>query len=167
MLGFECDEKGASLFRFRTAGVAAHDHLPPTLSFTCRRQCPGDAAAHSSQLAQPFQPFPVWQSGSADAPSFSRLARRSLALTLALSSIRDMLIEGFCPLRYLHDCFDCFRLERFRVGLHLLESAALRGARQQRTLYQASIMANASASYQWFADMADEAAARVKRGKIN
>jgi hypothetical protein len=91
----------------------------------------------------------------------------SLALTLALSSIRDMLIEDFCPLRYLHDCFDCFRLERFRVGLHLPESAALRGARQQRTLYQAAIMANASASNQWFADMADEVAARVKRGKIN
>jgi len=28
-------------------------------------------------------------------------------------------------------------------------------------------MANASASYQWFADIADEAAARVRRMKIN
>jgi hypothetical protein len=35
---------------------------------------------------------------------------------------------------------------------------------QQRTLYQAAIMANASAFYQSFAD---EAAARVKRRKIN
>src|SRR5258705_13803843 len=34
---------------------------------------------------------------------------------------------------------------------------------QQRTLYQAAIMANASAFYQSFADIADEAAARVKR----
>ncbi len=38
---------------------------------------------------------------------------------------------------------------------------------QQRPLYQAAIMANASASYQWFADIADEAAARVRRRKIN
>jgi hypothetical protein len=51
--------------------------------------------------------------------------------------------------------------------LHPLESAALHGARQQRTLYQAAIIANGSESYQWFADIADEAAARVKRGKIN
>jgi hypothetical protein len=28
-------------------------------------------------------------------------------------------------------------------------------------------MANGSKSYQWVADMADEAAARIKRGKIN
>jgi len=41
------------------------------------------------------------------------------------------------------------------------------GSCQQRTLYQAAIMANASAFYQSFADIADEAAARVKRRKIN
>src|SRR5580692_10901076 len=43
--------------------------------------------------------------------AFTRVA----ACTLALPPIRDTLIEGL-PLRYLHDCSDCFRLERLPGG---------------------------------------------------
>jgi len=39
---------------------------------------------------------------------FTRVA----ACALALSPMRDTLIEGFSHFVYLHDCSDCFRLER-------------------------------------------------------
>jgi hypothetical protein len=45
--------------------------------------------------------------------AFTRVA----ACTLALSPFRDTLIRRLQPLRYLHDCSGCFRLERCRVGL--------------------------------------------------
>src|SRR5580698_10808179 len=54
--------------------------------------------------------------------AFTRVA----ACTLARSPIRDTLIEGFSHFVTLHDCSDCFRLERIAGwGLHPLESAAL------------------------------------------
>jgi hypothetical protein len=54
--------------------------------------------------------------------AFTRVA----ACTLARSPIRDPLIEGFSHFVTLHDCSDCFRLERIAGwGLHPLESAAL------------------------------------------
>ena len=44
--------------------------------------------------------------------AFTRVA----ACTLALSPIRDTLNRRLQPLRYLHDCSDCFRLERLPGG---------------------------------------------------
>ena len=44
--------------------------------------------------------------------AFTRVA----ACTLALPPIRDTLIRRLQPLRYLHDCSDCFRLERLPGG---------------------------------------------------
>jgi hypothetical protein len=45
--------------------------------------------------------------------AFTRVA----ACKLALSPMRDTLIEGFSHFCFLHDCSDCFRLERLPVGL--------------------------------------------------
>src|SRR5580700_5091476 len=71
-----------------------------TLSLcTCRRQYPGVATGRTLRSTHPtVSAFPDMAVGSAYTSSFSRLARRSLrvaACTLALSPIRDTLIEGF------------------------------------------------------------------------
>ena len=52
--------------------------------------------------------------GSASASSFSRPAQRSLALRPACSPspLQDPLHRRLQPLRYLHVCSGCFRLER-------------------------------------------------------
>src|SRR5262249_25379156 len=58
---------------------------------------------------------------------FSRLARRSLALRPAHSRGHQVVtaIRRLQPFRYLHDCSDCFQLERIAGwALHPLESAA-------------------------------------------
>src|SRR6266446_9575566 len=63
--------------------------------------------------------FPERVVGSACALSFSRIAQRFTrvtACTLALSPIPHA-NRRLQPFRYLHDCSDCFRLERCRVGL--------------------------------------------------
>src|ERR1700758_1671740 len=53
--------------------------------------------------------------------AFTRVA----ACTLAPAPKSDPLFEGFSLFRYLHDCSDCFRLERSAGwALHPLESAA-------------------------------------------
>ena len=44
--------------------------------------------------------------------AFTRVA----ACKLALSPMRDTLIEGFSHFCFLHDCSDCFRLERLPGG---------------------------------------------------
>ena len=44
--------------------------------------------------------------------AFTRVA----ACTLALSPMRDTLDRRLQPLRFLHDCSDCFRLERLPAG---------------------------------------------------
>ena len=113
MLGFECDGKGASLFRYRTAGATAH--VPPPI--------PSEAiGAFFAQLAPAISPSPIWQSGSA-----------------GWSGAGWVCTHGKAPACSAH---------------------ANSGQR-----YQAAIMANATASYQWPADIADEAAARVERGR--
>ena len=64
--------------------------------------------------------FPETIIGSACTSTFSRLARRSLALRPAHSRDHQVVtaIRRLQPFRYLHDCSDCFRLERNRrVGL--------------------------------------------------
>jgi hypothetical protein len=63
--------------------------------------------------------FPDMAVGSACALSFSRLARRSLALRPAHSRchrISWLAIRRLQPLRYLHSCSGCFRLERLPGG---------------------------------------------------
>src|SRR6202051_3988018 len=71
-----------------------------TLSLcTCRRQYPGVATGRTLRSTRPaISAFPDMAVGSAYTSSFSRLARRSLALRPAHSRcqpIRDTLIEGF------------------------------------------------------------------------
>jgi hypothetical protein len=95
-------KRGRLYSRYRAPGAAARDH---TLSLctcslcTCRRQYPGAAAGSILRSTRPaISAFPDMAVGSAYTSSFSELARRSLALaacTLALSPIRDTLIEGF------------------------------------------------------------------------
>ena len=75
--------------------------------------------------------------GSACALSFSRLARRSLALRPAHSRchrISWLAIRRLQPLRYLHSCSGCFRLERSPGGpcTHW-KAPPFHGARQQQT----------------------------------
>ena len=72
--------------------------------------------------------FPDSTVGSACTSTFSRLAWRSLALRPAHSRGHQFVtaIRRLQPFRYLHDCSDCFRLERIAGwALHPLESAAL------------------------------------------
>ena len=59
---------------------------------------------------------------------------RVAACTLALPPIRDTLIDRFSQLRYLHDCSDCFRLERLPGGACTTGKPAFRGAHPERTL---------------------------------
>jgi len=62
--------------------------------------------------------LPRISAGSASALPFSRPAQRSLALRPARSPspLKDPLHRRLQPLRYLHDCSDCFRLERQLPG---------------------------------------------------
>jgi hypothetical protein len=68
-----------------------------------------------SPLASPtMAAFPEILIGSASALLFSRPAQRSHSLWPASSQIAqgDPLHRRLQPLRYLHDCSDCYRLER-------------------------------------------------------
>src|SRR6201998_4108092 len=96
---------------------------------TCCRQYPGAAAGRNPRSSHPaVAAFPDSAVGSACTSTFSRLARRSLALRPAHSRGHQVVtaIRRLQPFRYLHDCSDCFRRERIAGGaLHPLESAAL------------------------------------------
>src|SRR5580704_11730301 len=96
---------------------------------TCCRQYPGAAAGRNPRSSHPaVAAFPDSAVGSACTSTFSRLARRSLALRPAHSRGHQVVtaIRRLQPFRYLHDCSDCFRLERIAGwALHPLESAAL------------------------------------------
>ncbi len=93
-----------------------------TLSLcTCCRHYPGTATGGTTLLIHPaVSAFPEAATGSACASSFSRLARRSLALRPAHSRCHQfvtLFTRRLQPLRYLHSCSGCFRLEHFgRVG---------------------------------------------------
>ena len=118
------------------AGVrlAIPDHVvgPPvlrTLSLcTCCRHYPGAASGRMVWLGNPaVSAFPGRVTGSACTSSFSRLARRLLALRPAHSRGHQFVtaIRRLQPFRYLHDCSDCFRRERIAGwALHPLENAA-------------------------------------------
>src|ERR1700755_3507983 len=96
---------------------------------TCCRQYPGAAAGRNPRSSHPaVAAFPDSAVGSACTSTFSRLAWRSLALRPAHSRGHQVVtaIRRLQPFRYLHDCSDCFRLERIAGwALHPLESAAL------------------------------------------
>ena len=96
---------------------------------TCCRHYPGAAAGRIPRSSRPtMSAFPGRVTGSACTSSFSRLARRLLALRPAHSRGHQFVtaIRRLQPFRYLHDCSDCFRRERIAGwDLHPLESAAL------------------------------------------
>src|SRR4029077_4157008 len=96
---------------------------------TCRRQYPGAAAGRNPRSSLPaVSAFPDSAVESACTSTFSRIARRSLALRPAHSRAHQVVtaIRRLQPFCYLHDCSDCFRLERIAGwALHPLESAAL------------------------------------------
>ena len=96
---------------------------------TCCRQCPGAAAGRNPRSSHPaVSAFPDTAVGSACTSTFSRLAQRSLALRPAHSRGHQVVTatRRLQPFRHLHDCSDCFRLERIAGwASHPLESAAL------------------------------------------
>ena len=88
--------------------------------------------------------FPDMAVGSACALSFSRLARRSLALRPAHSRCHRIswrAIRRLQPLRYLHSCSGCFRLERLPGGpcTHW-KASPFHGARRSRTLAKKELL---------------------------
>ena len=92
-----------------------------TLSLcTCCRHYPGTATGrHACSLTQPYQPSPTWLSGRPAHRRFRGLlgvhSRYGLH-TRAVTVFRDTLHRRLQPLRYLHDCSGCFRLERLPGG---------------------------------------------------
>jgi len=116
--------------------VATTDHaigLPVLRSLslcTCCRHYPGAATGDTALLIRPvMSAFPDRVFGSACASSFSRLARRSLALRPAHSRCHQFVARftrRLQPLRYLHDCSGCFRLEHLAGwGFHPQEKRRL------------------------------------------
>ena len=114
---------GLSLAGFRLV-IADHALGLPVLRAlslcTCCRHYPGAAAGRIASLTSPSRislprkgcrvglRIVLFEACSA----FTRVT----ACTLALSPIRDTLIRRLQPLRYLHDCSGCFRLERLPGG---------------------------------------------------
>jgi hypothetical protein len=96
----------------------------------------------SSLLSPVVSTFPALAGGSARASSFSRLARRSLGLQPAHSRCHHnswLAFQRLQPLRYLHSCSGCFRLELSPGGaLTHWEAPPLHGARQLRTFDRAN-----------------------------
>jgi len=95
-------------------------------------------------LASPaVSAFPDSGSGSAHASSFSRLARRSLALRPAHARrhrISWQLHRRLQPFRYLHSCPGCIRLEQLPGGTFThWKAPPCHGAPQERTLSAAKI----------------------------
>jgi hypothetical protein len=94
--------------------------LPALSLCTCCRHYPGAATGLVASLMHPVvSAFPGMAAGSARASTFSRLARRSLALRPAHSRCHQVVarftrrLQSF---RYLHDCSGCFRLEHLPGG---------------------------------------------------
>src|SRR3954469_5142636 len=107
---------------------------------TCCRQYPGAAAGRNRRSSHPaVSAFPDSAVGSACTSTFSRLARRSLALRPAHSRGHQVTANRrLQPFRYLHDCSDRFRRERIAGwASHPLESAAF-SRRTPKTVVQAA-----------------------------
>ena len=112
--------------------------FPCCVRFPCVHAAATTPAQRPGVLVQLIHPavsaFPENPVGSACASSFSRFARRSLALRPAHSRSHQLVtaIRRLQPFRYLHDCSDCFRRERIAGwDLHPLESAAFVTAHTQ------------------------------------
>src|SRR5208283_335445 len=93
--------------------------------------------AYHSLIHPAVSAFPERVVGSARASSFSRLARRSLALRPAHSRCHRnswLAFQRLQPLRYLHSCSGCFRLELSPGGaLTHWEAPPFHGARHIET----------------------------------
>jgi hypothetical protein len=117
--------------RLAVPGHAARLPVLRALSLcACCRHYPGTATGGPTLLIRPaISAFPARVVGSACASSFSRLARRSLALRPAHSRSHQIVArftQRLQPVRHLPDCSGCFRLEHFAGwDSHPLESAAL------------------------------------------
>jgi hypothetical protein len=86
-------------------------------------------------FTQPCQPSPIWQSGRPVHWLFEVCSAftRVTACTLALSPSRDTLNQRLQPLRYLHDCSGCFRLEQLPGGVYThWKAPPFHGARHNR-----------------------------------
>jgi hypothetical protein len=86
---------------------------------TCHRHYPGAATGCLFRsLPQPCQPSPKWRSGRpAHCPFRGLLSVHSrYGLHTRWTTQGDPLHRRLQPLRYLHDCSDCFRLERKLPG---------------------------------------------------
>jgi len=72
-----------------------------------------------AHFAQPCQPSPIWRSGRPAHRPFRGLlgvhSRYGLH-TRAVTVYRDPLIRRLQPIRFLHSCSGCFRLERLPGG---------------------------------------------------
>ena len=94
--------------------------LPALSLCACCRYYPGAATGGAALLIRPLiSAFPDRVFGSACASTFSRLAQRSLALRPAHSRCHQFVARftrRLQPLRYLHDCSGCFRLEHSPGG---------------------------------------------------
>src|ERR1700674_5002872 len=115
--------------------------FPCFVRFPCVHAVATTPAQRLSVLLRSLHPavsaFPDMAVGSACALSFSRLARRSLPLRPAHSRchrISWLAIRRLQPLRYLHSCSGCFRLERLPGGpcTHW-KAPPFHGARHLRT----------------------------------
>src|SRR6202030_1482543 len=106
---------------------------------TCRRHYPGAAAGRTLRSSRPaVSAFPERVVGSACASSFSRLARRSLALRPAHSRGHRIFVPATRRLQtflLLHACSGCFRLERLPSGpCTNWKAPPCHGAHPQRSL---------------------------------
>src|SRR4249920_3315675 len=90
-----------------------------------------------AHFTQPCQPSPIWRSGRPAHRPFRGLlgvhSRYGLH-TRAVTVYRDPLIRRLQPLRFLHSCSGCFRLERLPGGTCThWKAPPFHGARQQQT----------------------------------
>ena len=86
----------------------------------CCRHYPGAATGRPAcSFTQPYQPSPTWLSGRPAHRPFRGLLGVHTCYglhTRAVTVFRDTLHRRLQPLRYLHDCSGCFRLERLPGG---------------------------------------------------
>ena len=106
---------------------------------TCCHHYPGAATGNTRRsISQPYQPSPKGLSGRPAHRPFRGLLGVHSRYGLYTRGIAysDPLHRRLQPLRYLHDCSNCFRPERFsRVGLSPTDKAPpLHGARHSTTL---------------------------------
>ena len=101
-----------------------------------------------AHFAQPCQPSPIWRSGRPAHRPFRGLlgvhSRYGLH-TRAVTVYRDSLIRRLQPLRFLHSCSGCFRLERLPGGACThWKAPPFHGARHEQTCKYDTCVANNS-----------------------